>query len=95
MGFDSSMKSLDNKYPLVYITWIDAESDNGWEDESALDAWIKKERLVHDVGWLVRESKDSVIIVNQLCTDGDTGNRTKIPRGMIKEIKKINIVRKK
>ena len=90
-------KKLDipDKFPLVYIEWIDAESACGWEDREGLDKWINKDFIVNDIGWKVSENDKYVLICNQIASDGDFGNRTRIPKAWIKKLQRVTLTKRK
>jgi hypothetical protein len=79
------------KYKCVYVNWIDAESDAGWQDKAEIKKWIKEECLVHEIGWVVDENAKYLVISNQILYDGGVGNKTKIPKKWIKSIRRIRI----
>lgn len=89
-------KPLDyyQKYPLVYIEWVDAESDNRWNDKEGVDKWMEMDFVVNDIGWLVCENDKYLLICNQVASDGDLGNRTKIPKQWIRKLSRITIVKR-
>ena len=75
------------KYPLVVVTWDDAESDPLWQSEpvEALPPCF-----VTSVGFLIRDDpkEDRILIADSYIDDKvhTIGNTNKIPRGMIKNI---------
>jgi hypothetical protein len=75
---------------LVYVKWIDAQSDPNWSEEHNIKEWLKEECLIHEVGWVMSEDSKYLILSSQLSYDGGIGNKTKIPKKWIKSIKKIH-----
>ena len=76
------------KYPLCEVIWDDAsELTAGWTDQ------IEKTEpaLALSVGFLVRETKDHIVIAQDLDEAGHHNGRSQIPRGMVK---KIRVIRK-
>jgi hypothetical protein len=76
-------------FDLVEVIWDDAsELTAGWTDE------IEKTEpaLALSVGFLVRESKDHIVIAQDIDDQGHHNGRSQIPRGMVKRIK---VLRKK
>lgn len=74
------------KYPLVMVTWDDAESDPSWQAEPVE---ALKPTIVTSVGFLIRDvaGEDRILIADSYIDDQvhTIGNTNKIPRGMIKE----------
>jgi len=83
-----------DKFPLIYVEWIDAESDSKWDDREGAEKWLNRDFVVHDIGWLIMENDKYIIICNQVASDGDLGNRTKIPRGWITKLTKVSLIRR-
>ena len=85
------------QFPLFLIEWVDAESDVTWEDHDRIAEWGKKECLVTEIGFVIYEDENQIVITNQLTSDKQRGNRTKIPKALIKKRQKIKVqfVRKK
>ena len=79
------------KYPLYLITWRDAQSEAGWESIEKIRKWSEEDCIIYDIGWIVCESKNYIVITSQICkTDsGDLGSKTKIPVGMILKRQKL------
>lgn len=82
---------IEVKHPLVYVEWIDAESDPEWGDAKSIEEWAEKECVIYDIGWMIARTKKYIVITNQFTHDSGFGNRTKIPRAWIKTIKKITL----
>lgn len=77
---------------LVYIEWVDAVSDGGWEDDIKVDI-----HPVRTVGFLVSESKDGICLASTVSGEM-TNARMHIPKAWItkrKVIKLENSVSKK
>jgi hypothetical protein len=77
------------KYPLVMIEWYDAESEVTWEDPKAVAEWSKKDFIATEVGFLIHEDKNHIVLTSQIGSDGTIGNRTRIPKPWLKSRKKI------
>jgi hypothetical protein len=76
-------------YPLVEVIWNDAsELTSGWTDQIEKD----EPALALSVGFLVRETKDHIIIAQDTDEAGHHNGRSQIPRGMVQKIK---VLRKK
>jgi len=72
-----------DKYPLVFLKWLDAESKPQWESKDETDRWSNEIFTVTDVGWIIDENKTYVTICSQLSSDGDFGSKTKIPKSWV------------
>jgi len=68
---------------LERVIWMDAGSDD--EDSG----WLKPEHiedtdiLVQSVGWIAKETDKYLTLAMDLCSDGSTNTRGRIPKGMI------------
>jgi len=77
------------KFDLVEVIWDDAtDLPAGWSDE---DPEIKP-ALALSAGFLVKETKDHIVLALDLDADGHHNGRSQIPRGMVKTMK---VLRKK
>jgi hypothetical protein len=77
-------------YDMVEVVWNDAsELTSGWSNEI-----VEKDEpaLALSVGFLVRETKEHIVIAQDSDAEGHHNGRSQIPRGMVKKIK---ILRKK
>lgn len=79
------------KYKLEIIEWYDAQADCSWAEEEDIDKWMKEDFIAIEVGWVIRETKNMLIITNCIGNDGSIGNRTKIPKVWIKSRKKLDV----
>ena len=78
------MAAKKYKHPLVEITWVDAETDHGWEETSESDAVLP---ITTTIGFLIRETDDAYLVASTISETSSNG-RIKVPKGMVKEIKK-------
>jgi hypothetical protein len=70
--------------PIVYVEWVDAVSDGGWEDNVKVDI-----HRVCTVGFLIAETKDGICLASTV--SGDNSNaRMHIPKSWITKRKVIN-----
>lgn len=76
------------KYRLEIVEWIDAQSECEWA--VSIDDFNKSDLVITDVGFIVYEDRKSVVICSQISSDGDFGNRTKIPKPWIKSRRRID-----
>lgn len=68
---------------LVYVEWVDAVSDGGWEDNVKVDI-----HPVKTVGFLIAETKDGICLASTI--SGDNSNaRMHIPKAWITKRKVI------
>lgn len=71
--------------PLIYVEWVDAVSDGGWEDNIKVDI-----HPVKTVGFLVSESKDGICLASTVSGES-TNARMHIPKAWITKRKVIKI----
>ena len=75
------------KTPMVRVTWLDArDMDTGWlPAKDILQATIAK---CQEVGWLVVNNEEKIVIMRSWCKDKDDnhgGGAIAIPKGWIKK----------
>jgi hypothetical protein len=71
-------------FDAVLVTWDDAtELTGGWTDQ------LEKVEpaLALSVGFLIKETKDHIILALDIDPHGHHNGRSQIPRGMVKKIK--------
>jgi len=80
--------------PLVIVEWHDAATGHGWETIEEVDT---KEELMITVGFVVGKGENTIVIASSIDKEqhGQSNSRIKIPLGMIKSIKELNISYKK
>lgn len=70
---------------LVYVEWVDAVSDGGWEDNVKVDI-----HAVKTIGFLIAETKDGICLASTI--SGDNSNaRMHIPKAWIVKRKVIKL----
>lgn len=69
-------------FPLVEVNWLDAQTSHGWEDKDEIDSEVP---VVTTIGFLLKETEDSVVIASTIGQDKTHNSRILIPIGMIKE----------
>jgi len=78
------MLSKEIPVPFVELVWDDADTTAEWTTE--VD---DKEELVHTLGFLVKETKNSYYIAHTVYVDEEDkltfNGRIRIPKGMVKE----------
>ena len=67
------------KVQVVEITWIDSASRHGWTDRNDVDDIA----LIHSVGFLVRETKD-VIVISTSFHEEDFADPLSVPKVAIR-----------
>lgn len=76
------------KHPLVLVTWVDAETDHGWEGVEETDMTLP---IATTVGFLIKEGSDKngndYYLLASTYSDTSTNGRFKIPKQMVKEIR--------
>ena len=83
-----------DKVPMVRITWLDArDTETGWLSiKDILEAPLA---ICQEVGWMVVNSSEKVVIMRSWCKDqGDNhgGGATAIPKGWIKKIEYLGVL---
>ena len=71
------------KYPLVTVVWDDACSRTGWQPADSVDPTPKR---CSSSGYLVKRTKDAVVLMGTVTADGDACNGIVIPRTMVKVV---------
>ncbi len=77
-----------NKTPMVRVTWVDArDMETGWlPAKDILQAPVAQ---CQEVGWLVVNNGEKIVIMRSWCKDKDDnhgGGAIAIPKGWIKKI---------
>jgi hypothetical protein len=71
-------------WDMVEVTWNDASAlTDGWTDEVEKD----EPQLALSVGFLIRDTKEHIIIAQDIDEHGHHNGRSQIPKGMVKRIK--------
>ena len=80
--------------PLAEIIWHDAETGHGWELHSEVDT---KEELMITVGFIVARGETTVVVASSIDKEShcQSNSRIKIPIGMIKSVRELNVTYKK
>ena len=82
------------KVPMVRLTWLDArDTESGWLDiKDILNAPLA---LCQEVGWLVVNNDEKVVVMRSWCLDkGDNngGGSTAIPKGWVRKIEYLGVL---
>lgn len=71
-------------FDLVEVWWDDAtDLESGWTDKVE----DIKHALALSVGFLIKETKEHIVLALDTDADGQHNGRSQIPRGMVKKIK--------
>ena len=77
---------------LIYLKWKDACSNSGWFTKEEALKWAKDSIwVVEQVGWLLEENKEYIILIGR--QDGDRDEKTR-SLGMLQKIPKTWIVKR-
>ena len=81
------------KVPMVRVTWLDArDTETGWLPiKDILEAPLA---VCQEVGWMVTNSKEKVVIMRSWCTDKDDnhgGGAIAIPKGWVTKIEYLSV----
>lgn len=69
---------------LLLVEWVDAEADCTWADMKDVVEWSSKVFTCREVGWVIEDNKDMLVLTSQLGDENLVGNRSKIPKPWIK-----------
>jgi len=90
------LKAKD-QYPLIYLDWCDAMANiSSWTTEDDAIEWAENgEGLVKQVGWLIKETKNYLLIADRLghinSGSTDLGGVFKIPTRWVKKRETISL----
>jgi hypothetical protein len=79
------------QYPFYWVEWVDPMSDTAWEEREKVEDWAKKQCLIIELGFVIYEDRKQIVLCNQFASDGEFGNRTKIPKVNIKKKQKLRV----
>ena len=79
------MPLVKRLYPIVEIIWDDATELDGWKELHEEEE--TKPCLILSVGFLVKQTKNHIVIAQDLSHDRMRNGRSQIPRGMVKQLK--------
>jgi|TARA_R110002050_G_C8680450_1_gene492903 hypothetical protein len=90
----SSTEKFDiTKCPMVRITWLDArDQETGWL--SIKEIQEAPLAVCQEVGWMVVENIEKVVIMRSWCTDKDDnhgGGAIAIPKGWVTKIEYLEV----
>jgi len=83
-----------NTIPMVRVSWVDArDMETGWvEIKDILQAPLAK---CMEVGWMVVNNEEKVVIMRSWCVDRDDNNgggAIAIPKGWVKKIEYLGVM---
>lgn len=82
---------MDN--PLIYIEWCDATAINSdWEPVQTVIDYAKEDEswLVREVGFVLEETDEYILLASQITAGGNVGNAVKIPTTWIRKRIELN-----
>jgi len=83
----SSPPKISDGLPYVAIVWKDAYTNVSDEVDLADTAGFGRTMVCWDIGWLVRETKEYLVLAVGACPDDNTVRHSNtIPRSMILEV---------
>jgi len=65
---------------ILKIQWIDAKSDDAWQDKEEALARSAKTHLIWSVGAVLQETKDVIVLVRDLAEDETVAGWIAIPK---------------
>ena len=75
-----------SKYNLYRVDWIDAHSNGGWSLPKDINI---KPLKVNSVGWLIKDTKDYIVLAQNMSSSGNCADRIHIPKKWIQKKRKI------
>lgn len=89
----SRLRKPKQLYPIVEIVWEDITNHGkGWVAHLEIPQEVQP-MLISSVGYLVLDTPDYVVYAADLSADGETNDRTQIPRANVKSIKVLRKVK--
>lgn len=77
------------KQNFIEVSWLDSESQTGWESSDKIKS---SNHLVKSYGFIVKETKDFLVIAADIDSENDHFNRfIHIPKVNIKKKRRIKI----
>ena len=81
MKVSDVQNEMCNRFPVVEVIWEDAHSTMGWVPPEGVDDFVKAdEGIVVDVGYLLEETEEHVLLATKISAGGQFGGLMKIPR---------------
>ena len=71
---------------ILYIEWIDAVAENGWEEHDKTE----DVHLCQTIGFLIKETKLGLVIASTI-SDKESNARLTIPKAWIRKKKNVKI----
>ncbi len=69
--------------PIVMVTWKDHVSNDSWQRDKRHILEQTSAAIVHSVGWLAHEDKDTILIIQNMAPDGDKSMMMRILKSTI------------
>ena len=80
-----SIMETAKHFTIVYVQWVDAVSDSGWETDVKVDV-----HPVLSIGFIVDETNEAICLAAAISYD-QSNSRIHIPKQWIKSIKKVRL----
>ena len=82
-----------NKIPMVRVSWLDArDTETGWLSyKEIVEAPLAR---CQEVGWMVVNTKEKIVIMRSWCTDKDDnhgGGAIAIPKSWVTKIEYLSV----
>lgn len=74
------MKPKKQTYNLYQIDWKDAMAGGGWKSTKDYKPMLI---TVHSVGWLLAETKEALVLAQQMSSAGNAADTINIPKNCI------------
>ena len=76
---------MDNKKPIVKVTWVDSVGQGGWHSIEDIEKF-KINSNMFSIGYLTRND-DEMVVVSANIGEWNYGNSTLIPKRCVVDIK--------
>lgn len=73
------------RYPRVEVVWVDVKTFVGWHDPADPTPLP----VVTQVGYILRRNKRELVLISSHIDDGDIGDPTVIPAGLVRSVTRI------
>lgn len=73
---------------LIYVEWVDHASGDGWARPEHVDPTPLR---CATIGWLLKETKDTLVLNGTACENGVSGSRMYIVKSCIRRRKQVKL----
>jgi hypothetical protein len=74
-------------YPLIEVEWLDTFTSGGWKHPEQIRSDTMP--LIHSVGYLIQDTEERLVLVQQVSDAGYVAEAVFIPKGMVKRVNAI------